>query len=164
MICYRNPRNGYMGQFVTAPKALQEEEECGQVCLSCYQDHLFEHGQQPSDFNEGRIRGGSFFDFEDLKAAGYVIDLQNVRISSTSAAEEFNLLAKSRIAQGYCVITNFSSLSILGDEGYVSLYTKPPASLEALGVDPIEEVNEAGKRTTLCELDGSASQQKRVKV
>ncbi len=75
--------------------------------------------------NDGRYTiEGEFFDEDELREAGYVKvdDFGSVKITEVNAAEYCHH-AKSLIDDGAKVITVYKSLSILGNEGYVSMWS-----------------------------------------
>jgi hypothetical protein len=126
-ICERNRYNGYQGWFKDAPTYDDDEYE-GQICVACYQSSVLTNGLPRSAFEpdaKGQfVMAGDFFDADDLEKAGYaeVPDFHRVKITGATA-EQYCRHAQSLLDDGARVITTYRSLSILGDEGYVSMWS-----------------------------------------
>lgn len=122
MICQRNPMNGYRTHFRFADETTDYLQ-----CTGCYQDDLLENGQPEEDFQGNRIGGGDFFSPSELTEAGYERDenYSRFRVIGGSKARELNAYARELVQQDVKVITSFNSISIFGDQGYVTLWRNP---------------------------------------
>lgn len=117
-VCYRNPRNGWMGQFRLV-------NDCEELCLRCYEESVLADGQEEEDFAGDVIKGGMFFNRgnPELMDAGYEC-LKEAFIGGGGAALAYNQEARGYIAQGYQLVTAFESMSIGGLEGSIELWGK----------------------------------------
>ena len=124
LICQRNPMNGYRTHFRFDGDDYQ--------CMGCYQDGLLENGQPEEDFQDSRIGGGDFFSESELRESGFVPDEKFTRFSvkNNFDARVFNSRAKELIQDGIKVIICHNSLSIFGDQGYVTLWKKMDAAAD----------------------------------
>jgi len=119
-ICKRNPRNGYQTWFRQG------------VCCACYQDEMLERGQPLSDL-EGVSSGvkGDFYDDCDLIKAGYsvVAPYSNFKVTGAGQAQAYRQIAWSFMRTGDAIVTQYRRLSILGDEGYVTMWRRPASAV-----------------------------------
>lgn len=117
-VCYRNPSNGYMGQF-------RFVHDCEEICLRCYEEGVLSDGQDEEDYSGDTIKGGMFFNSgnPELVDAGYEC-LKEAFISGGDAARTYNQEARCYLVQGYQLVTAFESMSIGGMEGSVELWGK----------------------------------------
>lgn len=117
-ICYRNPSNGWMGQF-------RMVNDCELVCLRCYEESVLADGQPEEDFTGDVIKGGMFFNRgnPELVDAGYEC-LKEAFIGGGDAALAYNQEACRYIEQGYQLVTAFESMAIGGMEGSIELWGK----------------------------------------
>ena len=113
-IIVRCPSNGWREYFH------YENGEC--FCVKCYQDFILENGIDSEKFEGGKI-AGDFFDDEDLKKAGYKQESEFF-ISGSNSIKEYCALALKFIKAGFKVVTNYERLSIIGDEGSITLWLK----------------------------------------
>lgn len=133
-ICNRNPRNGYQTWFRQG------------VCCACYQEEMLERGQPLSDF-EGVSSGvkGDFYDDCDLIKAGYAVVAGSTNVKVTNAqARAYRQTALSFVQAGDAIITQYVSLSILGDEGYVTMWRRP--NIDRLDMEPSLKRSKQGEQ------------------
>lgn len=114
-IIIRCSSNGYHGYF-------RYSEEHGQECLKCYQERLFQDGISEESLERGTLEG-SFFDDGELKKEGFT-QYQEYFVKGTTGAKSVCQNALALLKQGKKIIINYEGLSILGDEGSISLWTK----------------------------------------
>lgn len=149
LVCFRNPQNGYMGQFRTAPKYHKDshkdshkdlpendssDEEPEEICLSCYEQVILKRGQPMSNFCGDRIKGGMFYSAIEWGNAGYQ-NVDSVYIRYDDDAAKYNKRARDLIDEGAQVITGFDSIG-MGLEGYISMFARFPSSKEPSSKEP----------------------------
>lgn len=104
-------------------------DECEQVCLRCVEDVLRSHGiagfehELQELFEHGRLFG-MFFNVGELEADGWEHELSNVCVGSTDEAMVIARKAQELHEDGRRIIIGYERLSIVGDEGYVTLFSK----------------------------------------
>lgn len=114
-ICEQNPRNGWH----TQSRWIEDE----QICLRCYEQHLLENGVSLESLENGTLPG-MFLNDNELRDAGFVLMLDNYKVSGKKNAEIVCNRGIQWIKEGKIVIVNYERMSIIGDEGYISLWTK----------------------------------------
>lgn len=96
------------------------------LCLSCYEEMLLEEGVDAHSFLI-RIISGMFFSSNNIELtdAGWEVveDYEDFYISENTKDEYCNK-ALALIDKGYMIINAYERLSILGDEGMVSMFCK----------------------------------------
>lgn len=115
MICEQNPRNGWH----TQSRWIDDE----QICLKCYEQSLLENGVPLESLENGALPG-MFLNDNELRDAGFVLMLDDYKVSGKKDAEIVCNRGIQWINEGKIVIVNYERMSIMGDEGYVSLWTK----------------------------------------
>lgn len=127
-ICEQNPACGHQVQYRTT-------EDGSLICLQCYMAEIMEFGIPREKFEEEQISGMFLIDRE-MKEAGFekVDQFSNFMINSKMRAEAYCKHALKRIDAGYRIVTSYERLSIMGDEGEVTMWIKKN-----------EEVNPDGK-------------------
>lgn len=104
------------------------ENVWGVECLACYERELFERGCKREAFEAGKIPG-MFCDPSELRAHGFeVVDGYEDQRVDGDRARAFCDEAIRMIDAGQLVIVDYERLSIVGDEGYVTLWAKPVPS------------------------------------
>ena len=97
------------------------------VCLKCYEKDILKNGLPIESFEEGKLQGMFFSSGNsELKEAGWkeVDEFDNYFISSPMSIQLYCEKAVQLIKEGWMVITGYESLSIVGDEGYVTMFKK----------------------------------------
>lgn len=143
LVCFRNPGNGYMGQFRTAPKYHDSKDNSSdndssdndsndKICLQCYEKVIMDKGQPRSDFESGHIGGGMFYNAIEWKEGGYqkMPEYDHAYIRSSSDAGKYNKRARDLIDEGAQVITGFDSIG-MGLEGYITMFARLPKTKES---------------------------------
>lgn len=128
LVCYRNPSNGYHGQFHKHPFEEDQSGTFNEVCETCHASLVLSKGQKLADFVNKRgealpkISGGVWFDEEAF--SGYLCDpdFDRFRVSCGNDAIEFNSRAADHINAGKKVVVSLDSMAIGGIEGRVSLF------------------------------------------
>jgi len=126
-ICQRNLGNGYQSWFKHSP-----DDEL--ICCACYQEDRLKNGQAEDDFLPDHTGchhiQGDFYDDGDLEKAGFAkhSDWRHKKVSQRLAADYCNA-AYQMIQNDHKVITQYRNLSIFGDEGYVTMWTKKPEQI-----------------------------------
>jgi hypothetical protein len=114
-IIIRCPSNGWHEYF-------RYSKEHGQECLKCYQERLFKNGISEESLEKGTLEG-SFFDDSDLEKEGFK-KYDDYFVKGTTGAKSICLKALALINKGKKILVNYERLSILGDEGSISLWIK----------------------------------------
>jgi len=127
-ICGQNPMNGWHTQF-------RRTDDGDDICLSCYEADILEHGCSREKF-EAYTLPGMFFsgDNHEPLEAGYVIvpGYDNAFIRDREAVFDVCNLALELMDLGAKVLCGYESMAIGGGEGYISLFVKGgPADLDA---------------------------------
>ena len=123
-VCERNPSNGYQSWW----KSLHGER----VCCECYQEYFLEHGQDPSDFLDATTLHGDFYSDADLEKWKYqkVDDFTYFKVGLgrllVDQLVDYCRTASSLTEQKCAVITQYRNLSILGEEGFVTMWFRKP--------------------------------------
>ena len=109
--------------------------ECEQICIKCVGEALKAGGMAALNdedmlgglFNRGQIFG-MFFNVGELTSEGWTADpdFHDYRVEAPHA-DELGARAKEHHEAGRLIIIEYERLSIMGDEGYVTLYTKEDA-------------------------------------
>lgn len=102
-------------------------DDSSMVCLRCYEQDILENGIPREKFEEKRISGMFFSgDNNEPLAAGYEINpkFSNAFIQSQDSIDRYCATALKFIDRGYRVVTGYERLSIVGDEGYVTMFVK----------------------------------------
>ena len=91
-------------------------------CLKCYEEDILENGMSEKEFKKGTIPGMFGLDVESY---GYmsVKDYNNILVNRKKV-EDLSNKALELMDEGYKVVCVYESLSVIGEEGYVSLYVK----------------------------------------
>jgi len=106
-------------------------DECEMVCLQCVEEVLQDEGiagfecEMEKLFREGALFG-MFFNVGEPEADGWERELYDVRVAGTEGAMVIADKARELHEDGRRILIGYERLSIMGDEGYVSLYSKPP--------------------------------------
>jgi hypothetical protein len=99
-----------------------------EICLRCYQEHIFENGVEREKLEAGEIPG-MFFNYgnPEPKQAGYeeVPGFSDHFINDERSADAFRRKALELMSSGYKVVIGYERLAIGGSEGYVTLMAKP---------------------------------------
>lgn len=118
-ICGQHPRNGWHIQYRT-----YDDE---QVCLSCYQDLIFENGVEREKLEDGQIPG-MFFSCGNLepKEAGYeeVPGFTDYFANTQERVDEFRNKALELMEDGRKIVIGYERMAYGGLEGYVTLMAK----------------------------------------
>lgn len=95
------------------------------VCLKCYREDILSNGMPREEFENNHIAGMFFSgdNAEPLKA-GYQIAQYNVFVRDSSSIKAYCEAALKHIEQGCKVVTGYESLSIVGNEGYITMFVK----------------------------------------
>lgn len=100
---------------------------CSIVCLECYEAEILESGL-PIDSFDGQRIDGMFFSNNNNEPLSHgwekVEGYDHFFIRSDSSIEEYHNKAIELIREGWLVVTGYESLSIMGDEGYVTMFKK----------------------------------------
>lgn len=123
LVIVRCPSNGWHAYQREAED--EAGEFIGYVCLACYERALFEEGCPRGAFEAGRIPG-MFCDPSQLRDHGFeIVDGYKDYYISGDRARTFCDHALTLIDRGQLVIVDYERLSITGDEGTVTLWSKP---------------------------------------
>lgn len=124
-ICQRNPGNGYQSWFKRA------DNGDDLICCACYQNDHLARGQPVEDFRRDHAAGtysmkGDFYDDSDLEQAGFskVPEWTGAKIQGDKSAATYCQHAEDLCMNGAAVITQYRSLSIIGNEGFVTMWTR----------------------------------------
>ena len=126
-ICGQNPSNGWHTQF-------RRTDEGDDICLSCYEADILEHGCSREKFVAGTLPGMFFSgdNHEPLEAGyEYVPGYHNAFIRDGAASEAACNTALELMDLGALVICGHESMAIGGGEGYISLFAKGGPDLAA---------------------------------
>lgn len=120
-ICEQNPSNGWMTQY-----RWQNDE---QICLSCYEEQIFDHGIDIEKVQAGELPG-MFLNDSEIIEAGYekyngTLLAGHGRWSDYCSPEVAKEVILELDKQGLQVVINYQALSIIGNGGYVTLWVKP---------------------------------------
>ena len=106
--------------------------ECEQICIKCISEDLLaggiaalnDDGLLDGMFDRGQIFG-MFFNVGELEGEGWTPDpdFHDYRVEAPSA-DALGARAQEHHEAGRLIIIEYERLSIIGDEGYVTLYTK----------------------------------------
>lgn len=106
--------------------------DCEQVCLRCIETTLKDSGIAGIDGDQtldevfaGKMFG-MFFNVGELEAEGWTpdADYHDARIDGLEGARALGKRAEEHHLAGRRIIIGYERLSIIGDEGYVTLFTK----------------------------------------
>ena len=126
-ICGQNPMNGWHTQF-------RRTDDGEDICLSCYEADILEHGCSRAKFEAGTLPGMFFSgDNHEPLEAGYIIvpGYDNAFIRDGAASESACKTALELMDLGALVICGYESMGIGGGEGYISLFAKGGPDLDA---------------------------------
>lgn len=106
--------------------------DCEMVCLKCISEELLAGGiaglndeDLLEDVFEARNVFGIFFNVGELESEGWTADeLWNDRKTETRNLEELGKRCREHHEAGRAFIIEFERMSIMGDEGYITLRTK----------------------------------------
>lgn len=126
-ICVQNPSNGYMSQMTYV------EEWDGYICNKCKEKSYLDNGVDFDKLEETRQIPTMFYNTSDIMNAGYTKyhDLDYVLVGQgRSGYRDPNWFIDTLIDlkpdfENYKVIIESLSMSICGDGGYVTVWTKP---------------------------------------
>lgn len=129
-ICQRNPGNGYQGWF---KRDVLEDL----MCCACYQTKTLKDGQPREEFMSEpsgyHYLQGEFYDDADLEQAGYSKVPKFIHVKMTRAqSADYCEHADKLCGRGAAVVTQYQNLSILGDEGYVTMWSRGPSDPSGL--------------------------------
>lgn len=123
LICVRNPANGYQTHFRDV-----DDGPCEEICLKCYQDRMIANGLTYEQI-QAKACPGMFFDTEALEAAGYQKMVPAMLVNSKTRRDL--TLEALKLYDGHKVLFDWERLSIVGNEGWVSVWAKPLDKSEA---------------------------------
>lgn len=111
------PSNGWHSYF--------REYRGEDICTSCYEWIILAEGIPREKFEEGKI-DGTFFNQWDLIAAGYTMvpGMTDAHIRTQYDAEWYCNEALRLMDNGYAVVTDYERMAIGGLEGYVTLWAR----------------------------------------
>jgi len=97
----------------------------GYICLACYMTDILANGVSKQSFID-RTLSGMFFDSGDLENAGYIPipEYEYFAVGSKYSIDRYCNAALEYIDKGYKVVTEYDDLSIMGNEGFVSMHVK----------------------------------------
>ena len=116
------------------PRSLRQSQfrdhvRYGGMCLQCYEGEILTNGQPREDFEGDTIRGGMFFSWcnpEPRQARFSPVDgFADYYVSDRLVVRLYNSRARRLIDTEHHVVTGYERLSILGDEGYVTMFSRP---------------------------------------
>jgi hypothetical protein len=118
-ICEQNPSNGYMTQY----RMYNSDYE--KICLRCYEEDVLLNGIDREKFETGSIPGMFFSgDNHELVDAGYIEEgvygIDGLRDAKRLCDKALALIDKNNL-----VVVGYERLSIMGDQGTISLWYKP---------------------------------------
>jgi hypothetical protein len=137
--CHRNiamtAPNGMRSYITLLYMDTEEEEErakaygmddAGYICTKCLQDHRIAHGLLPSEVKEGTPLHADFYNYDELRAAGYEAADGDTDIFVRSDADinDVHRRCAAAMAQGSRVLLDLEA-SGMGLEGYVGIWTAP---------------------------------------
>lgn len=98
-------------------------DECEQICLQCYQEEILENGVDVELIQEGKLPG-MFFNHGNAEVtdAGWETHKYNFFVHFGQREELMNELLE--LSEKYKLIIAYEHLSIMGDEGWISIYKK----------------------------------------
>lgn len=108
-------------------------DECEMVCLRCVEDILRSEGLAGFEnelnllLTQGRLFG-MFFNVGELELDGWTRELYDVKVGSEAEAMVIAHKAQELHEDGRRIIIGYERMSIMGDEGYVTLFSKEPLS------------------------------------
>lgn len=93
------------------------------ICLQCYEKELLKNGQPRTDYeDDGTIKGGTFFDLENIKLKTVGFEEHNTyNIHDQYDINRLNWDAEELIDSGYQVVTAFDSVARNGGKRTVTL-------------------------------------------
>jgi hypothetical protein len=132
MVIRQCPQNGWHSYVRTSA----EGEE---ICLKCYETALFKDGTPRAQFEKGHL-DGMFFNRGDAEKHAFekVDGFTWQHIQSKAQGERVCKKALELIDAGNTVIVEWESMAIGGLEGYVTLWARNNAALEAAGESEIQ--------------------------
>lgn len=152
-IIERNPANGYMYQF--------RDLDGAEVCLKCYEEHILENGVDIEVFEKGQV-AGMFFSGDNSEPieAGYekVEDYDDVKVNDGNK-QAFLKKCIDLINDGYKVLVGYERMSIIGDEGFVTMWRKKKECDPASGKKSTKTARSAETRRS---RSGSGSSRSRT--
>jgi hypothetical protein len=124
-VCEQNPDNGWMTQV----RELGDGEI--RFCLQCYQEHLLANGVDRDDVEDGKL-SGMFMNSTELVGAGFERDddFYYFHVRGRDDAKRVCKKAIELMDKGFIILFEYNSMSIMGDEGYITMWAHQKGSEE----------------------------------
>ncbi len=123
LICEQSPSNGYLWQFHNSEDDEFDYDGDGMICNECHRQKTFKNGISEEMLKDGHIQS-DWHDTSELRENGFEIH-ESFRVTNI---EEFYNQIQSLFESNLVIVEN-GRLSILGDEGYVTVWIKPKVEI-----------------------------------